>query len=78
MMPPIKSQRKAGFDRISKIGLKAIRQVQPIAMYTRDETHFGPLTQKPVIIIPIMARSQIKINKNFPTNPFRAIMQIGV
>ena len=73
IIPPIKSHKNAGWLRDFTIGLKANIQVQPIAIYMADESHFGLLTQKAVIITPTIARVQIKISNLVPILLFNAI-----
>ena len=77
-IPPARSHPKAAGDKALSIWVNASTQVQPIPIYSTEETHFGQNTQNALISISITAIPHTMLSRIIPVLPLRTSSQIGV
>ena len=78
IIPPAKSQPNAAPLSVSKSCVNAITQTHPIAIYNREENHFGQVIQQALIIMPPTAIPQTNTRRGMPIEESSTIKHTGV
>ena len=78
IMPPARSHPKAARGSVLNIWENARQHAHPIAIYRRDENHFGHVIQRAFTAIPTIAMPHARDKSGIPTFGSSATRHIGV